>query len=92
MLIHRPDGQPERVLRRGNGYLCDAAKAASRLPPGHPEAFFEAFANVYRNAIADMRSGRRDGDYPKVADGTRGVRFIEQTVASSKSEAKWTSF
>ena len=92
MLIHRPDGQPERVLRRGNGYLCEAAKAASRLPPGHPEAFFEAFANVYRNAIADMRSGRRDGDYPKVVDGTRGVRFIEQTVASSKSEAKWTSF
>jgi predicted dehydrogenase len=92
MLNHRPEGEPERVLRRGNGYLCDAAKSASRLPPGHPEAFFEAFANVYRNAIADIRSGRRDGDYPKVEDGARGVRFIERTVASSKSDAKWTAF
>ena len=24
-LVHRPDGAPEQVLRRGNGYLCDEA-------------------------------------------------------------------
>jgi len=56
-LVHRLDGQPERVLRRGNGYLCDAAKANTRLPAGHPEAFFEAFANVYNAVGQAIRAG-----------------------------------
>lgn len=93
-LTHRPDGQPKRVLTRGNGYLCDEAKAASRLPPGHPEAFIEAFANVYLAAAKAIRSAKpasgRDFDYPDVYDGARGVHFIERTVESSKSDRKWT--
>lgn len=56
-LVHRPEGQAERVLRRGNGYLCDAAKANTRLPAGHPEAFFEAFANVYNAVGQAIRAG-----------------------------------
>jgi len=98
-LIHRLDGEPERVLRRGNGYLCDAAKAASRIPPGHPEAFFEAFANVYNAAGRAIRlrgegakPRERAEDFPNVRDGARGVRFIQTTVESSISERKWTPF
>lgn len=90
-LWHRPEGQPARLMRRGNGYLCDAAKAATRLPPGHPEAFIEAFANVYLAAAAAMRGGGpADGDYPTVYDGARGVHFIEKAVESGRSERKWT--
>lgn len=106
MLIHRPDGQPERVLRRGNGYLCDAAKACTRIPPGHPEAFLEAFANIYNaagDAIRARASGATNGrhshaasqstfDFSTVLDGARGVRFIEKTVKSSMSQSKWTAF
>lgn len=89
--VLRGDGAvEERVLRRGGSSLGSAAKAGTRLPPGHPEAFIEAFANVYRNAIAAMRA-RAAGkacdsatfDYPGAADGARGVRFIEQTVRAS---------
>ncbi len=99
-LVHRPDGEPERVLRRGNGYLCDAAKKATRIPAGHPEAFIEAFANVYRNAMEAMRAGKSGGvgapsperfDYPGVAEGARGVRFIERVVENAGSERKWTA-
>jgi predicted dehydrogenase len=101
-LVHRPDGQPDRVLRRGNGYLCDAAKKNNRLPPGHPEAFLEAFANVYNGACAAVRareSGGKTGgvglggpfDYPDVVDGARGVHFIEKTVESAGSDRKWTA-
>jgi predicted dehydrogenase len=90
-LVHRPLGEPERVLRRGNAYLCDAARAGTRLPPGHPEAFLEAFANVYRGAMAAMRGERGGLDYPTVRDGARGVRFIEKTVESSRSDRKWTA-
>lgn len=97
-LIHRPDGNPERVLRRGNAYLCDAAKSATRLPPGHPEAFFEAFANIYAAACEAMRlrasgvpAAQRQLDFPSVRDGARGVRFIERTILSAVSDRKWTS-
>ncbi len=95
-LVFSPLGGPDQVFRRGNDYLCEGAKRASRIPSGHPEAFFEAFANVYRRAFDAMRAdGARDGasfDYPDVTDGARGVRFIHRTVESSRSERKWTAF
>lgn len=90
-LVFKPEGGPEQILRRGNDYLCDAAKNASRLPAGHGEAFIDAFANVYRNVGAAIRAGGAgEFDYPDVYDGARGVHFIERTVASSASDAKWT--
>jgi len=30
-------------------------------------------------------------EHATVADGARGVRFIERTVASAASDAKWTA-
>jgi len=101
-LWYKPDGLPVQLLRRGNGYLCDEAKAATRLPAGHPEAFFEAFANVYLGAAAAMRGtgqrpmppggGATTGlDFPTVYDGARGVHFIEKTVESGRSDRKWTA-
>lgn len=92
-LWHRRIGEPDRVLRRGNGYLCDFAKRGTRIPPGHPEAFFEAFANVYIAACASIRAGKgfeAAAEYPTVIDGARGVHFIEKTVESGKSDKKWT--
>jgi predicted dehydrogenase len=96
-LYHRPAEEPERVLKRGNDYLCEEAKRASRLPPGHGEAFFEAFANVYMSVAATIRARQEqvepDGlpwDFPTVYDGARGVHFIEKTVESSRSDKKWT--
>ncbi len=96
-LVVIPDGGPEQVLRRGNAGLCDAAKAGTRLPPGHPEAFLEAFANVYNNACQAMRAGvggieaEARFDFPGVVDGARGVRFIERVVESARSDRKWTA-
>jgi predicted dehydrogenase len=90
-LWFKPDGQPVQLLCRGNAYLCDEAKAATRLPPGHPEAFFEAFANVYLGAAAAMRKDPKPSiDFPTVYDGARGVHFIEKTVESAASDRKWT--
>jgi predicted dehydrogenase len=96
-LYHKPAGEPERVLKRGNDYLCEEAKRASRLPPGHPEAFIEAFANVYMSVAAAIRARQEQvepdvlpRDFPSVYDGARGVHFIEKTVESSRSDKKWT--
>ncbi len=96
-LIHSPIDAPRRILTRGAPWLSEASRRACRLPPGHPEAFIEAFANVYVGVAEDIRaraSGRAvaDGaaDYPRIEDGARGVRFIEKTVESAASDVKWT--
>jgi len=95
LLVRRAD-EPLRVLRRGNPYLGAAATKATRIPPGHPEAFIEAFANVYLGAFEAIRAreagralGDLEGDFPSVEDGARGVRFIERVVESSSSSEKW---
>ncbi len=88
-----------QVYSRGNSFLSEAATRATHLPPGHPEAFFEAFGNVYQNIGDTIRAklmGRTpsplEADFPTVYDGARGVRFIEAVVASSRSDQKWLPF
>ncbi len=96
-LTYAPAEEPVQILSRGNDYLCEAAQRAARLPWGHPEAFFEAFANIYVNATDTMRARivgaeptELELDYPTVYDGARGVFFVERVVASGKSDKKWT--
>jgi predicted dehydrogenase len=98
LLIHAPGDGPRRTLTRNSPGLSEAARRACRLPPGHPEGFIEAFANLYLGVAADLRMraahGRpatpQEAEYPRIADGVRGVRFIEKTVESSASHQKWT--
>jgi predicted dehydrogenase len=84
---------PRQLLRRGNPYLSDHANKFSRIPPGHPEAFIEAFANIYleaARAIRDAIEGNPDAgpyDFPTVDDGLEGMRFIAKAVESAKAEA-----
>jgi predicted dehydrogenase len=93
LTVKYPDA-PRQILRRGNGYVSDAAKAATRLPFGHPEAFIEAFANIYAEAakaIAAEVSGKRipKADFPNVEDGVEGMAFIATAVKSAQSKSKW---
>jgi len=98
LLVKWPD-QPMQVYRTANGYLGDAAKAAGRTPPAHPEGYLEAFANIYKNFANAIRArqageklakGHPANDFPKIEDGVRGMAFIEAVVASSKANAAWT--
>lgn len=98
-LIVKYQDQPRQILRRGNGYLSKTAAQFTRLPAGHPEAFLEAFANIYTEAaaaIADEVSGKKVKpgryDFPTVDDGVYGMAFIETAVKSAKSAQKWTRF
>ncbi|HYX51695.1 MAG TPA: Gfo/Idh/MocA family oxidoreductase, partial [Ktedonobacteraceae bacterium] len=95
-LLFKQPGKPLQVLRTGMPYMSDEAKAATRLPPGHPEGFLEAFANVYRLAIADIRHAESGeplvGGYPTVYDGLRGMQFITKVVESSQKGAIWIDF
>ena len=97
-LIVRRFGQPVQVYERNPNadFTHATASAACRLPAGHPEAFFEAFANVYRSSYDQMiahATGQtvdpRDTIFPNVHDGIEGVEFIEQCVASSADNGSW---
>ena len=96
-LLYDPSDGPRRVLTRGAPVLCAAAMKATFLPAGHPEAFMEAFANLYLG-IAEAIQAQADrrplepleGDFPTLEAGARGVRFIEKTVQSARSQTKWT--
>jgi predicted dehydrogenase len=99
-LLVRANGEPHRLYTRDPNapYLTPAAKASCRLPGGHPEAFLEAFANVYTAAYDDMarRAAGQKFDaahslYPNVRDGVDGVHFIAQCVASSQQGGAWRS-
>jgi predicted dehydrogenase len=86
-------------LSRGREPLYPAAQKLSRVPAGHPEGYFEAFANIYSAfgaALRKKKTGQRvtpeDLDFPGVQDGARGVRFIERCVESSKKGAAWVRF
>lgn len=98
-LLFKQADAPVQVYRRGNSYLSEAAKGATRTPFAHPEGFIEAFANIYRGAavaIADNIEGRKAPksgyDFPTVDDGIAGMAFIEAAVKSGKAGAKWTKF
>ena len=91
---------PVQVYRRGNPYIgakSPAAARATRLPFGHPEAFLEAFANIYCNFADTVRAtatkeapGPLALDFPTVDDGFRGMLFINAVLESAKSSEKWT--
>ena len=96
-LLHRPLEGFARVLTRGRPGLSPAAARATRVVLGHPEGYFEAFANLYADAaaaIAARRTGRAPDplalDYPTVEDGARGVRFVEAAIESSRADGRWT--
>jgi len=93
-LVHRGKDQPVRILRRGEPYLCEAARRASRLPPGHPEGYYEAFANLYLNFADAIVAGRRgvkaaERDFPTATDGARTMAFIETALESNAAGGKW---
>ena len=88
------NGQPHRLYTRDPNapFMKETAKSSCRLPSGHPEAFLEAFANIYSAAYVDMAAraaGKKFDDsnslYPNVADGVDGMNFITQCVASSNN-------
>jgi predicted dehydrogenase len=89
-------GGPVVRLSRGRDALHPAAQRMSRIPAGHPEGYYEAFANIYASFTAALRKKKtgqsltlEDLSFPGVDDGIRGVRFIERCVASSRRGAAW---
>ncbi|NLX37793.1 MAG: Gfo/Idh/MocA family oxidoreductase [Chloroflexi bacterium] len=95
----RSNSGPEQLYTPGNPWVCEAAADGTRLPAGHPEAYIEAFANIYKNYTDTLRArilGIEPSeimlDFPTAEDGARGVAFLHKVVESSQSAVKWTPF
>lgn len=94
--IFTPSDAPKQVFSRGRDPFAEEAQRYSRIPSGHPEGVYEAFANIYLpfvTALAKHLNGERleasDLDFPSVDEGLEGVRFINRCVQSSKQGALW---
>jgi len=95
-LIFCQHGSPPRRLTRGGPDLGPCAQNSTRIPPGHPEGYIEAFAQIYNDA-ADMILNRRDGlaldaglaPIPNLEDGLAGMKFIDAAVRSSQKDSGW---
>lgn len=87
-------GKPT-VIKRGREDLSEAARVRMRTPPGHPEGYIEAFANLYAGfaeAIRARADGREPGpagrDIPTSYDGLKGVAFVDAVVDSHEA-GRW---
>ena len=92
-----PLDAPVQVLRTGGAGTSEFSLSNHRVPPGHPEGYLEAFANLYTNFAAHIRSLEEGSsvnphfDYPGIEDGVRGMKFIEAIVKNNASNEKYTA-
>jgi predicted dehydrogenase len=97
VLLHAPLNGPPGTAKRGREDLDPAACVRTRTPPGHPEGYIEAFANLYRGfaeAIRARRDGREPGgigrNVPTGPDGLKGVAFVDAVVDCHEAgEPRW---
>jgi len=84
------DGQPLRVLKPGHTYNSKLSLDGIKLPPGHPEGIFDSMGNIYKGiAKAIKGESYNHGEFPTMADGVRGINFIERVVESHKKGNVW---
>ncbi len=98
-LVVKMIGEPWQIYRTGGVYVTSYASHNTRTPAGHPEGYLEAFANLYHNfalcvkaALEGKQASPEAQDYPGIEEGVRGMAFIENVIASGKSDIKWTKF
>ena len=98
ILRYTPKGQPTQIFNRGMGYVCARTEEVTRLPFGHPEGLYEAFANMYQSfasALLKRINGETptesDLDFPTVMDGVAGVKFIQASLKSHHEGSVWTA-
>ncbi|MDJ1638511.1 Gfo/Idh/MocA family oxidoreductase [Rhizobium rhizogenes] len=91
-LIYAPLEGCVQIIKRGADDLSEDAKVRSRTPPGHPEGYLEAFANLYAGfaeAIRAQKENREPGavgrNVPLAYDGLKGVAFVEAVVDSAEA-------
>lgn len=88
------DGR-EEIWHAGTAQLSQSAKAATRLPVGHPEGLIEAFGNIYRDFAASVFASDAQSLTAATAylcgieDGVRSMAFVDGVVRGAASTLNW---
>jgi predicted dehydrogenase len=97
-LRYCPIDGPPQILAQGADWLSPEARRWTRVGLGHPEGFFESFANLYTEvaeAILAKSEGRTyakaELGFPEASDGVRGVAFVESAMRSFAAGGVWTA-
>ncbi|RBP05651.1 putative dehydrogenase [Roseiarcus fermentans] len=94
-LFWSPLNEATRIITRGGPQSGAAGGRVTRIPPGHPEGYLEGFANLYSEVALAIKAARDGGEppegvlFPTIADGVKGLAFIEAAVHSSRSNGQW---
>lgn len=95
-LVVRRSSGPDETRHASAGYLSADARAVTRLPGGHPEGYFEAFAVLYREFADWLEAWKATKaeapvTLPGIRAAVRGMRFIERAIESNQT-GKWVDF
>ncbi len=91
-LTYFQEGKPVQILKPGHPYNSEFAAESTKIAPGHPEGLFDAMGNIYKGAgLAIRNKPFRDGAFPTVRDGVRGMKFIEGVLESHKKGQVWVN-
>jgi predicted dehydrogenase len=82
--------RPNEILIRNPALMGAAGKAASALPGGHVEGFFDTFCAHFRAVYADVVAGAPSScpGYPTFADG-HDEMLVGDAIARSAREGRW---
>ena len=84
--------RPNEILIRNPALMGPAGQAASALPGGHVEGFFDTFCAHFRAVYADVAAGGPSShpSYPTFADG-HDEMLVGDAIARSAREGRWVS-
>ncbi len=84
---------PTKIITRASDFVSDLSIKSSRVAAGHPEGFFEAFANIYTEFADTIQNKVQKNKiklvHPTVNDGVMGIKFIFAAKQSSNLNSKW---
>ena len=85
---------PTKIITRASNLVSNFSMESSRVAAGHPEGFFEAFANIYTEFADSINAYKKNKKYkntfPTIDDGLKGIKFIFAAKNSSNNNSKWT--
>ena len=85
---------PTKIITRASNLVSNFSMESSRVAAGHPEGFFEAFANIYTEFADSINAFKKNKKYkntfPTIDDGLKGIKFIFAAKNSSNNNSKWT--
>ena len=91
---YTPKNCAPQLIQRNTAAVTEKAGACARIPSGHPEGLYVAFANLYQNYVSALLAKRNGEDasqfiYPTVDEGIEGLKFVHAVVESAANNTKW---